>query len=76
MIAILVVGLVLTALSTSIVYGFILNAELARAAREREHLTHLVVAKHVGEVRALDNGSYSTERSDDRTTFPYIEGLS
>ncbi|MFM1966806.1 MAG: hypothetical protein RL134_2531 [Actinomycetota bacterium] len=76
MVIVLVVGLVLTALSTSIVYGFILNAELTRAAREREHLIHLVVAKHVGEVRALDNGSYVPERSDDRTSPPYIEGLS
>lgn len=47
--------------------------ELKRAALEREHLIHLIVARHVGEVRALER---DPEGVREERPYPHIEGLS
>lgn len=43
-------------------------------AAERRHLTHIIVAEHVGEVRVLD--SAPTREPAERPRTPNIEGLS
>lgn len=45
----------------------------SRWVAERQHLTHIAIARHVGEIRVVE--SASVERTPERS-FPNIEGLS